>query len=252
MPGLCASMVSGWSGQTIYNIYLLQIYNVAFTCFPIVVYAVMDLEFDKTEFLERPRLYRKGLKEYFLTWKRYFWSTLEAVIHGLLVFVVAYVVFDASLAKDGLTNDLRNDGNLCYASVVIVVTAKILFDSNTINILVVMAAVGSITAYFFFVYSMGLIVEFEIYDQLPEIHHFPQQYFAMFLLTFAIYPVSKFIYSMNRIATVSSDPNAQQKSLDNVKRDSDHLVSQASLSNNYYTGYAFSGEQGNVRSLTGM
>ena len=41
------SMYSGWSGQTIYNIYLLQIYNVAFTCWPIIVYAVLDLEYLK-------------------------------------------------------------------------------------------------------------------------------------------------------------------------------------------------------------
>ena len=47
IPMFLVSIYSGWSGQTIYNIYLLQIYNVAFTCWPIIVYAVLDLEYLK-------------------------------------------------------------------------------------------------------------------------------------------------------------------------------------------------------------
>ena len=109
-----------------------------------------------------------------LTWGRYFQSALEAVIHGALIFIVAYVVFDRSIAKDGATNDLRNDGNLCYVCVVIAVTFKLLFDSSNINVFVLMASITSIALYFLFVYSMGLIKELEIFDQLPEIHHFPQ------------------------------------------------------------------------------
>lgn len=77
-------------------------------------------------------------------------------------------------------------------TVVIAVTIKILLDSSNINVLVLMASVGSISAYFFFIYTMGLIKELEIFDQLPEVHHFPQQYYAMFFLTFAIYPFIKF------------------------------------------------------------
>lgn len=200
MPMLLTSWVSGWSGQTIYNIYLLQIYNVAFTCFPIIVFAVMDLEYEKSELLAKPRLYRKGLQENLLTWGRYFWAMFEATIHGLLIFLIAFVAFDKSIANDGAVNDLRNDGNLCYICVVIAVTFKILFDSSVINVLVLMASAGSVGAYFFFVYTMGLIVELDIYNQLPEIHHFPQHYFMMGLLTFAVYPVVKFYRSMAELS----------------------------------------------------
>ena len=61
MPLILVSLVSGWSSQTIYDIYMLQIYNLTFTCFPIMIFAVYDFEFPKTELLENPRLYRKGL-----------------------------------------------------------------------------------------------------------------------------------------------------------------------------------------------
>lgn len=42
MPLVCCGMISGYSSQTIYDIYLLQIYNLAFVCFPIMIYAVYD------------------------------------------------------------------------------------------------------------------------------------------------------------------------------------------------------------------
>jgi len=104
------------------------------------------------------------LRDNLLTWARYFWAVFESVVHGTIVYMVAYVAFDHSIAKDGLMNDLRNDGNLCYVSVVIAVTLKILFDSSNINVIVLMGSAGSVATYFFFVYSMGLIKELEIYD----------------------------------------------------------------------------------------
>jgi len=135
-----------------------------FTCVPIVFFAVMDLEYLKKEFLDKPELYRKGLKENFLSWSSYFSVASESIIHGLLIFLMAYVAFDYSLAKDGATNDLRNVGNLCYVIVVITVTLKVLLDSSNINILVLMASIGSIASYFFFIYTMGLIKELDIFD----------------------------------------------------------------------------------------
>lgn len=110
------------------------------------------------------------------------------MIHGFLIFVVAYGFFDSSLGYDGVTSDIRMDGNMCYVAVVLVATFKILFDSNSINILVFLGSFLSIGAYFLFVYVMGLFSELDIFDQLPEMNHFNQQWLIMFFLVFAILP----------------------------------------------------------------
>ena len=199
MPLVCASWVSGWSGQTIYDIYLLQVYNVAFTCFPIIIFAVYDQEFTKEELMNRPSLYSKGLRKNVLSWGKYFYAMIEAIIHGFLVFGLAYYVFDDSFGQGGETNDMRNDGNLCYASVVIAVTKKILYDSSNINMLVLFGAKASILAYFFFVYVMGLFPELPIYNQGEEIRHFPQQYFIILFLAFAPVPFWKLFQGLNSI-----------------------------------------------------
>ena len=59
---------------------------------------------------------------------------------------------------------MRSDGNICYAAVVMAVTFKILFDSNSINALVLLAAKVSTWAYFLFVFVMGQFVHLDIFN----------------------------------------------------------------------------------------
>ena len=160
----------------------------AFTCFPIMIYAVYDQEYTKADLLKTPALYRSGMKENQVTWSKYFVSFFESMVHGFFIFVVAYGFFDNSIGWDGVTPDIRMDGNMCYVSVVLVATFKILFDSNSINILVFLGSFLSIGAYFLFVYVMGLFSELDIFDQLPEMNHFNQQWLVMFLLIFVFIP----------------------------------------------------------------
>ena len=70
----------------------------AFTCFPIIVFAVYDQEYLKSDLLAKPALYSQGLRTNYLDWSKYFWAMFEAMFHGLLVFMVAYWSFDESLA----------------------------------------------------------------------------------------------------------------------------------------------------------
>ena len=43
-PLLLYGIISAWSGQTIYDMYLLTFFNVFFTFWPIVLYSLFDLE----------------------------------------------------------------------------------------------------------------------------------------------------------------------------------------------------------------
>ena len=126
-------------------------------------------------------------------------------MHGFKIFVVAYIYFDYALSDNGRNNDIRSDGNLCYACVIIAVTFKILFDSNTINALVVLGSLLSITAYFVFVYVMGLFVELDIFDQLQEFARFKQVYFVMFLAGFAAVPFKEFYQSLTQLVFIAAD-----------------------------------------------
>ena len=222
------------------------------------MFAVFDQEHSREELVARPTLYSKGLKDNFLSWEKYFGSCLEGILHGLLIFMVAYCSFDASLSRDGMNNDLRSDGNLCYISVILAVTMRIMFDTNNVTSLVFMASFASIMAYFLFVYCMGLIPELDIYDQLPQIWPFTQQFFIMFLLSMVALPFIRFYRAMKDFVYVDEEDHTEHedvnRSHDNEKA-SDKNISIVSLENKLlkqasYTGFAFSGEMGNVKSLT--
>ena len=67
MPLLLYGVVSGWSGQTIYDMYLLTVYNVFFTFMPIVLFSIFDWELPIKEMVTKPRMYSNGKVRFYLT-----------------------------------------------------------------------------------------------------------------------------------------------------------------------------------------
>ena len=59
-PMFLFGVFSLFSGTAIYDNYLYQIYNLLFTGAPIMWFGMMDLEFEKEEFLRKPKLYGIG------------------------------------------------------------------------------------------------------------------------------------------------------------------------------------------------
>ena len=153
----------------------------------------------KQDLIDHPILYNFGKIENYLSWTKYFKTILESAVTGSVVFIVAFVYFDRALGSTGETGDLRADGNMCYGAVVLVVTLKIWFDSNSFTPLVFIFDTLSVGAYWLFVYVMGMFVELDIYHQLPEMHRFKQQFFILFLLGFLSLPFYTLYYSLRKL-----------------------------------------------------
>ena len=66
-PLLLYGIISAWSGQTIYDMYLLTFFNVFFTFWPIVLYALFDLELPINLLVTKPRMYSDGKNRFKLT-----------------------------------------------------------------------------------------------------------------------------------------------------------------------------------------
>lgn len=209
MPLVCFSMLSGYSGQTTYDIYLLQVYNVFFTCFPIIVFAVFDWELPKKELVRRPKMYAESLRASFLTWTKYFWAIFEAMLHGFAIFLIGFLYFDQALTPNGMTSDVRTDGNLIYASVVIAVTFKILFDSFVINFLVLFSATMSIVAYFLFVFVLSEFPKLDIFAQQEEMFEFKQRVLVIFFITFAALPFTTLCKAFARLDKESEEESRE-------------------------------------------
>ena len=79
-----------FSGQTLYENLLYQMYNLIFTAFPIGCYAVMDFQYRKQEFLKRPKLYRIGLEDMCFSTGLFQNEMAFALLNGLIILVVVF------------------------------------------------------------------------------------------------------------------------------------------------------------------
>jgi len=54
-------MFNGFSGVPIYELLVYTFYNIIFTAYPVVWFAIMDYEITKEELLDDPKNYELGL-----------------------------------------------------------------------------------------------------------------------------------------------------------------------------------------------
>jgi phospholipid-transporting ATPase len=62
MPQFWFGFYSAFSGQVFYEKWIYQIFNIVFTAFPIMIFALFDQEHLKKTLMEKPKYYRIGLK----------------------------------------------------------------------------------------------------------------------------------------------------------------------------------------------
>jgi len=79
-----------YSGDMIYNEWLYQIYNMAFTAFPIAYYSVFDWQKTKPELMSHPDLYEIGLKNtdfsHFVFWESYLVALIQSSLLTYITF----------------------------------------------------------------------------------------------------------------------------------------------------------------------
>jgi phospholipid-transporting ATPase len=62
IPQYWFGFFSAFSGQTLYEAFIYQLYNIMFSAVPIIWFAIFDFQFKKETFMENPKLYEIGLK----------------------------------------------------------------------------------------------------------------------------------------------------------------------------------------------
>lgn len=63
LPQYWYGFYSVFSGQTLYEPWIYQLYNISFTALPIIWYALFDFEHTKEKLLAKPKKYRIGIND---------------------------------------------------------------------------------------------------------------------------------------------------------------------------------------------
>jgi len=133
LPQYWFGFYSTFSGQTLYEPIIYQMYNIVFTSVPIVWFAVMDFQFEKKELLSNTYHYRIGLKDKcFGTMVFWRWFSLGAFKAFILMYICLYAM-DISMRPDGHMLGLWPEGAIVYAGVVLIANHKLLLEFNYIS-----------------------------------------------------------------------------------------------------------------------
>ncbi len=117
---------NAWSGQKYYNEAAIQLFNLLYTSFPIIVFAAYDKDITNTSCRLFPQDYQDCIKNvHFTTWR--FWSWLvTGVVESILVSILPLFFLNNS-DKFGIEQSFWNAGTMCYTCIVVVSNMKLFF-----------------------------------------------------------------------------------------------------------------------------
>ena len=124
---------SAFSGQTLYEAFIYQLYNITMTSLPIMWFAVFDFEFTKDRYMKNPFLYSIGLEKKCLnSWVFIKWI-FYALWQGLVIYFVCIIALldpQSEVFISGKNISFWASGHLVYGACVIVANLVILHKFN--------------------------------------------------------------------------------------------------------------------------
>ncbi|ETK93343.1 hypothetical protein L915_03474 [Phytophthora nicotianae] len=118
------SFYNGYSGQTLYESYLMVGWNVLYTVLPIFVLGITDEDIRDSAVLRFPFVYRSSLRKSELSIRILSFWVANALFHSLLVFYFVMKTMGGVSSKHSHTNGLFPDGTAVYGALIITVTLK--------------------------------------------------------------------------------------------------------------------------------
>ena len=154
MPLFYVGFYSFFSGQTIYDPWLYQLYNIAFTVLPIIWFGIYDSERSRKESLNNPKYYSGLNQKWFNSWK--FWEWIfYGIIQGYAVFFFVYSsnnIYSNNI--DGEIQDFKCSGAMAYSLVIIIANFKVFQVTSVYGFISLFFLIISISSYYGLIYLM--------------------------------------------------------------------------------------------------
>ncbi|KAG3080922.1 hypothetical protein PI124_g19286 [Phytophthora idaei] len=187
------SLYNGYSGQTLYESYLMVGWNVLYTVLPIFVLGITDEDIRDSAVLRFPFVYRSSLRKSELSIRGLSFWVANALFHSLLVFYFVMKTMGGVSSEHGHTNGLFPDGTAVYGALIITVTLKASLHTQCLYRWTrahYISLVGGFLAYILFVgaYSQAyrMFPTFDVFRDFQGLAHIlfsDMLYWAMLIFT---------------------------------------------------------------------
>eukprot|EP00834_Sanchytrium_tribonematis_P006272 NODE_445_length_7306_cov_0.516997.p1 type:complete len:1074 gc:universal NODE_445_length_7306_cov_0.516997:4452-1231(-) len=146
-----------FSGQSIYESWIVSFYNLLFTAFQPMYIGVFEQIVSHNIIYKYPQLYKSGQLGTFFSPKVY-WSYIgNAIFHSATSFFIIYAIFDVDMEYSGNSIGLYMIGVTMYTAILITVNFKAAVIINWWNWIFYVSIFGSVFIWFAFIYSYSAL-----------------------------------------------------------------------------------------------
>ncbi|CAM8946147.1 unnamed protein product [Rhodiola kirilowii] len=180
---------NGFSGQRFYDDWYQSLYNVLFTTLPVIIVGLLDKDVSASLSKKYPELYKEGIRNSFFKWRVIGYWALSAVYQSLLFFYFSTTPSFTGQNSSGKMFGIWDVSTMAFTCVVITVNLRVLMMSNSITKWHLISVVGSILAWFVFIFIYsGFTMPFAPQDNVYLVIYVLIQTFV-FYLTMLLIPV---------------------------------------------------------------
>ncbi|GFY73021.1 phospholipid-transporting ATPase IA [Trichonephila inaurata madagascariensis] len=148
------AIVSGWSGQTLFERWTIGLYNVIFTAAPPLAIGLFDRTCSAETMLKFPAMYKSSQSSEFFNVHVFWVWIFDSIAHSVLLFWLTYLSVDNDIVwSNGRDGGYLVFGNMVYTYVVITVCLKAGLEMNAWTWLTHLAIWGSIASWFIFLWG---------------------------------------------------------------------------------------------------
>ena len=213
-PFIYFGFFSFFSGESFYDKFLIQFFDMFFSVMPMCYFAIFDKEYDNDVYTKKPELYLAGINQIYFNTKLFWKEMLMGFIEGLVITINAWVLYNYN--NEGyIDNDIISLGVVVFSGVVIDINVKVLTRANVIDYFLVGFIILSVGLLYLIIYinSFGkitflsdIVKKFEFFDILQRQNEIigcnnyiinKEKYFLFFF--FIVFFVCFFDIAFNRI-----------------------------------------------------
>ena len=188
---------SVFSGQTMYEKWIYQIYNVTFTGLHNMWYALFDFEFEREEYMNDPHYYSIGMENVIFNLQEFWIWFIYANIQALMVIAWAFYCPEDTILEDGKTIDFWTGGHHVYMNCVLLVNLIIIKMSHNFTGFNLVIIGGQITSFFALLYYFQSELQTDvIYQFWDEFISSKTAWLGGFLAVSSLWTIDKMFHSM--------------------------------------------------------
>jgi magnesium-transporting ATPase (P-type) len=141
---------SGFSGQNLYDEWVMALYNVMFSALPVLVYGLFEQDVNSDISMAYPIVYLPGQRNSGLNFKLFLRWVGEAAYSAFFVYFFAFKVVGATETPNGHDFSIWEGGSTAFTANLIVVTLRIVMETQHFTLPHHVAYWGSIIVYLIF------------------------------------------------------------------------------------------------------